>query len=125
MKFYTNVAIRGNRILHRGYHNGVAFTEEGAFKPSLFVLSQRSETWRTLDGKFVEPIVFDDIDSAREFTEKYRDVKSYPIHGNTDYLYQFIGEEYPSEINYDMKMMTGLACCPDIGLSLIGKQLVG
>lgn len=104
-KFYTNVAIRGNRILHRGYHNGVAFTEEGAFKPSLFVLSQRSETWRTLDGKYVEPIVFDDIDSAREFTEKYRDVKSYPIHGNTDYLYQFIGEEYPSEINYDMKMM--------------------
>lgn len=104
-KFYTNVAIRGNRILHRGYHNGTPFTEEEMFKPSLFVLSKRGEVWKTLDGKAVEPIVFDDIDSAREFVDKYRDVQSYPIYGNTDYLYQFIGEEYPSEIYYDMNMM--------------------
>jgi len=105
MKFYTNVAIRGNRILHRGYHNGKPFLEEEAFKPSLFVLSKRSQTWRTLDGKYVEPIVFDDIDSAREFVDKYRDVHSYPIYGNTDYLYQFIGDEYPDEINYNMDQM--------------------
>lgn len=104
-KFYTNVAIRGNRILHRGYHNGTPFTEEEMFKPSLFVLSKRGEVWKTLDGKAVEPIVFDDIDSAREFVDKYRDVQSYPIYGNTDYLYQFIGEEYPSDIHYDMNMM--------------------
>ena len=104
-KFYTNVAIRGNRILHRGYHNGIAFSEEELFKPSLFVLSKRGDTWKTLDGKAVEPIVFDDIDSAREFVDKYRDVQSYPIYGNTDYLYQFIGEEYPSDIHYDMNMM--------------------
>jgi DNA polymerase elongation subunit (family B) len=105
MKFYTNVAIRGNRILHRGYENGQPFTEEEAYKPSLFVLSKRSQTWRTLDGKYVEPIVFDSIDSAREFTDKYSDVKSYPIYGNTDYLYQFIGEEYSDEINYSMDQM--------------------
>lgn len=105
MKFYTNVAIRGNHILHRGYENGKPFTEEEAFKPSLFVLSKRSQTWRTLDGKYVEPIVFDSIDSAREFTDKYSDVKSYPIYGNTDYLYQFIGEEYSDEINYSMDQM--------------------
>lgn len=105
MKFYTNVAIRGNRILHRGYHNGEPFMEEEAFKPSLFVLSQRSNTWKTLDGKNVEPIVFDDIDSAREFTDKYSDVKSYPVYGNTDYMYQFIGEEYPKEISYDLSKM--------------------
>ena len=105
MKFYTNVAIRGNRILHRGYENGKAFTEEESFKPSLFVLSQRSQTWRTLDGKYVEPIVFDDIDSAREFVDKYSNVNSYPIYGNTDYVYQFIGDEYPKEIDYDMDQM--------------------
>lgn len=105
MKFYTNVAIRGNRILHRGYENGKPFSEEEAFKPSLFVLSQRSQTWRTLDGKYVEPIVFDDIDSAREFVEKYSNVNSYPIYGNTDYVYQFIGDEYPQEIDYNMDQM--------------------
>jgi DNA polymerase elongation subunit (family B) len=104
-KFYTNVAIRGNRILHRGYENGVAFAEEQSFQPTLFVLGKKGSAWHTLDGKSVEPIVFDDIDSAREFVEKYRDVHAYPIYGNTDYLYQFIGDEYKSEINYDMKLM--------------------
>jgi len=104
-KFYTNVAIRGNRILHRGYENGVAFAEEQSFQPTLFVLGKKGSAWHTLDGKSVEPIVFDDIDSAREFVEKYRDVHAYPIYGNTDYLYQFIGDEYKYEINYDMKLM--------------------
>ena len=104
-KFYTNVAIRGNRILHRGYENGVAFSEETSFQPTLFVLSKRSSQWTTLDGKTVEPIVFDDIDSAREFSDKYKDVNAYPIYGNTDYIYQFIGNEYQGEINYDMGAM--------------------
>ena len=104
-KFYTNVAIRGNRILHRGYENGVPFAEEQSFQPTLFVLGKKGSAWHTLDGKSVEPIVFDDIDSAREFVEKYRDVHAYPIYGNTDYLYQFIGDEYKSEINYDMQLM--------------------
>ena len=104
-KFYTNVAIRGNRILHRGYENGVPFSEEASYQPTLFVPSKRKTEWRTLDGKPVEPMVFDSIDSCREFVEQYKDVKSYEIHGNTDYIYQFMSSEYPSEINYDMDMM--------------------
>lgn len=105
MRFYTNVAIRGNRILHRGYENGEPFSEEEAFKPSLFVLSKRSKEWQTLDGRGVEPMVFDSIDSAREFVDKYSDVQSYPIYGNTDYVYQFIGDEYRGEINYKMDIL--------------------
>lgn len=104
-KFYTNVAIRGNRILHRGYENGVAFSEEVSFQPCLFVPSQKTSIWKTLDGKSVEPMLLDSIDSAREFIEKYKDVKSYPIYGNTDYIYQFISSEYPKDMDYDMSKM--------------------
>lgn len=101
-KFYTSVMMRGNRILHSGYNNGVRFHEEVSFQPTLFVLSKRSAEWKTLDGKFAEPIVFDSIDSAREFVETYKNVKDYPIYGNTDYIYQFISTEYPKDIDTDM-----------------------
>jgi DNA polymerase elongation subunit (family B) len=105
MKFYTNVAIRGNRILHRGYENGKPFTEEESFQPVLFINGKNASAWRTLDGRSVEPIVLDSIDSAREFVDKYRDVSSFPIYGNTDYIYQFIGSQYSKEIDYDMSLM--------------------
>lgn len=104
-KFYTNVSIRGNRILHRGYENGVQFSEETSFQPCLFVSSKKGAVWKTLDGKSVEPIVFDSIESCREFVDKYKDVTSYPIYGNTDYIYQFISSEYEKEIDYDMNTL--------------------
>jgi DNA polymerase elongation subunit (family B) len=104
-KFYTNVAIRGNRILHRGYENGKPFAEEDVYKPTLFILSKRKSEWKSLDGRPVEPMVFDSIDSSREFMEKYSDVSSFPIFGNTDYVYQFIGDEYKGEVDYDFNQL--------------------
>jgi DNA polymerase elongation subunit (family B) len=110
-KFYTNVAIRGNRILHRGYENGKPFAEEDVYKPTLFILSKHQipssgkSGWKSLDGRPVEPMLLDSIDSAREFIEKYSDVSSFPIFGNTDYVYQFIGDEYKEEVEYDFNQL--------------------
>lgn len=101
-QFYTSVMIRGNKILHRGYKNGNQFSEETNFEPSLFIQSQKPSVWKTLDGKNVEPVVFDSIDSAREFTTKYDKVQGFPIYGNTDYIYQFIAEKYSTDIDYDI-----------------------
>jgi DNA polymerase elongation subunit (family B) len=104
-KFYTNVAIRGNRILHRGYENGKPFSEEDVYKPTLFILSKGKSEWKSLDGRPVEPMLLDSIESAREFMEKYSNVSSFPIFGNTEYVYQFIGDEYKGEVEYDFSQL--------------------
>ena len=37
MKFYTNVQLRGSKILHRGYEDGKRFSYEETCRPYLFV----------------------------------------------------------------------------------------
>jgi DNA polymerase elongation subunit (family B) len=104
-KFYTFVAVRGNKILYRGYEDGNQFQDEIEYKPTLFVLGNKGSGWKTLDGKSVEPIQFDTVDSAREFMEKYKKIRTYPIYGNTDFTYQFIADEYPNEVEYDPSLI--------------------
>ena len=101
-EFYTNVSIRGNNILLRGYSNDTPIQEKIEFKPTLFVSSSQKTEYRTLDGKFIEPINPGSISDCREFIRKYNDVSGFNVYGNTDYGYQFIGNNYSSLIDYDL-----------------------
>ena len=103
LRFYTNVQMIGNKFLVRGYENGehVMFKEE--YSPTLFVKSNKSTNYKTLDGEFVEPIKPGFVKDCREFYKKYDGVENFKIYGNDRYVYQYISDKYPEdEIKFDI-----------------------
>lgn len=107
MYFYTYAQCLGNNILVRGYKNGHPFVEKVKFKPTLFIPSRKEtheEGWLSLyDSKPLEPMKFDDIKDAKNFCERYADVEGMEVHGFQRWQYQFINEEFPGEIQYDLR----------------------
>ena len=97
--------MRGNNILLRGYRDGERVKEKIEFNPTLFIPSNKKTSYRTLDGRFVEPIQPGSINDCRSFINKYKSVSGFEIYGNTDYTYQFIGNEYEGEVDYDFSRL--------------------
>ena len=106
MNFYTHVAVRGSKVLYRGYENGKRVKRAEVFNPTLFVPSRKKGSeWMTLDGRPVEPFKPGDIKDCREFIEQYKGTQGFEIFGNTDWQYQFIGERFPNDVEYDPSLM--------------------
>lgn len=104
MRFYTSVERFGNNILWRGYDNGRRFSKKVPYKPSLFVATKNETKFRSLVGdRYVEPRQFDTMADAKDFLERYKDVHGIDIYGNTNYVSAFIQEQYPGQIEYDMR----------------------
>ena len=100
-KIYTNISCRGDNILYRGYENGRRVQKQIPFRPTLYVPSTGKKTeFTTLFGEYVEPFQPGGISDCREFIKQYSDVSGFSIYGNTDYIYQFIGEEHPSSVDH-------------------------
>ena len=99
--FYTNVSMIGDYILYRGIKDGQPTQIREKYNPTLFLPSNEKTKYRTLDGKFVEPIKPGHVSDCREFVRKYDGVQGFQVYGNTDYVYQFIGEIFPKEVDYD------------------------
>ena len=102
MKFYTACALKGNKVLVRGYDNGVRFTDTIAYKPSLYIKSDSQSKYRTLNNVNVKRMKFDTLYDCRQFLDQYRDLDDCPIYGNTDFVTQYLMETYPSEVEYDL-----------------------
>jgi len=105
MKFYTACALKGNKILVRGYRNGARFTDTIAFKPSLFIKTDKQTKYRTLNGVKVNRMKFDTLYDCRQFLDQYRELDDCPIYGNTDFITQYLMETYPSEVEYDLSQI--------------------
>ena len=106
MKFYTHVAVKGSNILYRGYENDKRVMSKIPFRPTVFVTSKKQQTeWKTLDGKLVEPYQPGTIRECNDFIKEHRGVTGFEIYGNTEWLYQYIGEEYPKKVEYDTSRM--------------------
>jgi len=107
MKFYTNVTIYGDNALVRGVHNGQRFQEKIPFKPRLFVPKKKpgAATYHNMFGEPLESMEFGGINDAREFVKNYEGVSNMKIHGNTNWQYQYITENYGGEIEFDMNQM--------------------
>jgi len=102
MKFYTNVSKVGNNILYRGYKDGQRHSEKIKFKPTLFVESPNATgEYKTLYGKPVAPMQFDDLNEARDFYERYKNVQNFEIHGMSNFVYQYLAHAYPNEVKFD------------------------
>jgi DNA polymerase elongation subunit (family B) len=104
MKFYTNITIYGNNALVRGVHNGQRFQTKENFKPRLFVPKKKpgDATYHNLFGEPLDLIEFGDINDAREFMKSYEGISNMKIHGNTNWQYQYITENYGGQIEFDM-----------------------
>jgi len=104
MKFYTNVAVVGNSICVRGVNGDRRFETRAPFKPRLFVPSKKpgAATYRNLFDEPLECIEFGDVADAREFIKNYDGVSNMRIHGNTNWQYQYITENYAGDIDFDM-----------------------
>lgn len=105
MYFYTYAQVLGQNILLRGYKNGHPVVEKVKFKPTLFIPSVTGDHgWKSLyDKRPLEPKKFDSIREAKDFVERYSDVEGIEVHGFQRWQYQFINEEFPGEIEYDLK----------------------
>lgn len=104
--FYTNVLQYGNKILVREIRNGKRDNHKVEFRPTMFIKSQTPSKYKSLFGDNLEPIQFGDINEAKDFTKKYKEVENFPIFGNTSYAYQYITEKYPREVDYDISQLT-------------------
>lgn len=100
MDFYTSVFQRGNRIYIRGYKNGKRERYFEEYKPYLFLQKQGGK-YRTLDGKSVDKMQFENIRDAKDFIERYSDVSNMDVYGLTSFPYLYIFDNFKGEINYD------------------------
>ena len=105
MKFYTNVQQWGNNILVRGVgEDGRRILQRYKdFSPTLYLKSPKPTTWKTIDGTYVEPFQPGSVKESREFLEQYRDVSNFKVYGQTQYLYQWISDNFvdKDEIDFD------------------------
>ena len=103
MKFFTSARLYGNEILYRGWDcaKGGHFCEKVEFQPTLFIPSKTKTEYVTLDGKYVSPIKPGGIKDCREFIEQYSSVEGMKIYGFERFMYQFLSNEYPGQIEYD------------------------
>ena len=105
MKFYTSVGRWGSSILYRGYEDGKRIKRKIPFKPTLYIKSDKATGFNTLDGSSVEPIQFDSMSDAREFSKKYEGIQNFTVYGNTNYISQFIAHEFPDDIAFDSSLI--------------------
>ena len=105
--FYTNAFRHGKVIKYMGYEEGKKVSFTIPYKPTLFVTNKgnNAHDWNALDGTSVEPIVFGSMGEATDFTKSYADVPSFKIFGNTNYVVQYLQEQFPGEIKWDRNLI--------------------
>ena len=105
--FYTNAFRHGKVIKYMGYEEGKKVSFTIPYKPTLFVTNKgnNAHDWNALDGTSVEPIVFGSMGEATDFTKSYADVPSFKIFGNTNYVVQYLQEQFPGEIKWDRNVI--------------------
>ena len=100
MQFYTNVSILKNDVYYRGVdENGKRVQKKIPYQPHLFIPVKEKTKFKTLDGRYVEKMRQETIYEAKEFIQKYKDVENFDIFGNETFIYQFLGDMYPNNIN--------------------------
>ena len=103
--FYTSVNLIGNNLFYIGYENGIRIQRKFKFSPTLYVVSNKTTNWKTLDGRYAKPIQFETVGDARDFKDKYKDVENFEVHGYDRFLYQYISQEFQGEVDYDFKTL--------------------
>jgi DNA polymerase elongation subunit (family B) len=104
MKFYTNILQWGNSLLLREVVNGERVCRKVRYSPTLYAPVNSPTEWKTLKGQYVTPIQHNTIKEAKEWVENYKNQPEL-VHGSTMYSYNYIADEYPNTINYDVEQI--------------------
>jgi DNA polymerase elongation subunit (family B) len=104
--FYTDIIKRRNKLFVRGYSNGKRFQDEIEYQPFLFVPHKDGE-FRSLQGQPLKRKLFGSMSEASDFAKDSAGVSNFAVHGNTNFLYQFINEEFLRDgtIPYDASLI--------------------
>ena len=95
--------MRGKYILYRGIdENGNRISRQEEFHPTMYVPTNDKTDWTTLDGYYVEEVKPGNIPDTRDFIKQYQNVKGFDIYGNTDYVCQYIAENFKQDVEPDM-----------------------
>lgn len=105
MKFYTSVERFGNNILYRGYEHGKPVARKEKFMPTLYTNSGNDSGWKTLDGRPLSSILFDDMRTASDYIKKFSNVNGMEIHGMNNFVFQYITNKFPDDISFDYKLV--------------------
>ena len=102
MSFYTSVVRYGNSMLYRGYnaHGKKIYKRDTQFKPTLYAQVQKETGWKSLDGKNVSPLEFENMREAKQWLEMNTDVSGRNIYGTKNYIHQYITQRFPREIEF-------------------------
>ena len=104
--FYSNVHLSGDKIFYIGYENSERVQYQEIFSPVLFVPSNKETEYKTLEGKYVQPVNFESVRDARNFIDKYKEVEGFTVYGNDRFLYQYISSKFPdAEFDYDISKL--------------------
>ena len=103
MKFYTYASQVFNKIYIREIDNkGEECSATVNFKPTLYVPAPKDkQTFKTLKNEPLGDVQFGSIKESKEFVERYSGVSNYSIHGNTNYVMQYLSEEYSGDVQWD------------------------
>ena len=105
--FYTSAFRHGKVIKYVGYEEGKKVSFTIPYKPTLFVTNKgnNAHDWNALDGTSVEPIVFGSMGEATDFVKSYADVPGFKVYGNTNYVVQYLNDQFPGEIKWDRNLI--------------------
>jgi DNA polymerase elongation subunit (family B) len=103
MKFYTSVSRKGNDILYRGYENGERVEKKLRYSPTLFETyhGKQDPGYRGLYGEKLMPVYFDTMRDASDHIKTYDGVQGKPIHGQTNFVLQFLSSYFPADMVFD------------------------
>ena len=104
MNFYKSVIEHRGKLLVRGIHGGKDYKEKIDFGPTLYALTQQETEYKNLQGQYLKPITFKNIDGARKFRREVVTQNS-PIYGLERYHYQYIGKEFPNNIEWSKEFI--------------------
>jgi len=103
MNFYKSVIEHKGKLLVRGILGDKEFKEKLDFGPTLFTLTNEDTGWKTLDNRNLKPTEFTNIFAARKFRKEMPE--NNPVYGLERYHYQYIGQNYPGQIEWDKNLI--------------------
>jgi len=104
--YYTNVAAVGNNIFYRGVKDGRRIKLKIAYEPTLFLRSNKTTKFKSLEGVYLEPMKFESMREARDFVKRYDEVQGFEVYGNSSYQYAFIADEQKGMVEWSMEELS-------------------
>jgi DNA polymerase elongation subunit (family B) len=100
---YTSIVQRGANLCVRGVDRNGRFMRKIPFQPTLYVLGANNDSeWKDLNGRYVHPINPGSMYECKNYIEQYGDVENFKVYSPPSYAAQWITEEYPGEIRWNI-----------------------